>query len=196
MFEYDKELEKRTGIFHFKKMLSSQLCDEMVYEHQSSTNTAEGRIGLGNLNKDVKNTIDLKFDESHDPLTNEVYDVLRLGMDSISNKYTQLDQYPLYFLGLMIQLNKKGEGKFAPHMDNQPQNMETERFLAVVAYLNNVKEGGETKFYNPDIAFKPVKGDVIFFPATWKFMHEGCVPKSNDKYVMTTFVVCNRNYCL
>ena len=28
---------------------------------------------------------------------------------------------------------------------------------------------------------------LVIFPSTWKYLHEGVVPKSNDKYIITTF---------
>jgi hypothetical protein len=35
---------------------------------------------------------------------------------------------------------------------------------------------------------KPVAGDALFFPPFWTHMHCGEVPRSEDKYVISSFV--------
>ena len=59
-------------------------------------------------------------------------------------------------------------------------------------YLNDVAEGGETEFYYQDVKIKPKAGTMVIAPAYFTHTHRGNVPKSNDKYILTSWVLFNR----
>jgi hypothetical protein len=90
-----------------------------------------------------------------------------------------------------IRLKKyvANEGSFNDHVDvgDYPS---ARRFLSMLIYLNDVEDGGKTIFYNRDkqIDIIPVQGSVIVFPPLWLFPHRGEMPKSNDKYIMSTYL--------
>lgn len=87
----------------------------------------------------------------------------------------------------LVQRYKKGEGYFQPHADASSINT-SKRVAACLLYLNNVSRGGETNF--PRLGFKiPARaGQIAWFPATYTHVHEGTMPISNDKYIITTFI--------
>jgi hypothetical protein len=62
------------------------------------------------------------------------------------------------------------------------------RFLALLFYLNTVIEGGETEFMNLNVVVPPKAGSVMVFPPFWMFPHAGRTPRSNDKYVLGTYL--------
>ena len=62
------------------------------------------------------------------------------------------------------------------------------RFVAMLFYLNDDFEGGDTIFY-PEVSIRPKKGSVIVFPPYWLFPHEGTPVIKGEKYIMS-------NYCL
>tara|TARA_R100000030_G_scaffold93924_1_gene80371 strand:- start:31 stop:597 length:567 start_codon:yes stop_codon:yes gene_type:complete len=62
------------------------------------------------------------------------------------------------------------------------------RYLAMLFYLNDDFEGGETIFY-PEMSIRPKKGSVVVFPPYWLFPHEGTPVIKGRKYIMS-------NYCL
>jgi hypothetical protein len=35
---------------------------------------------------------------------------------------------------------------------------------------------------------KPVAGDAVFFPTFWTHMHCGEIPRSEDKYIVSSFL--------
>ena len=65
------------------------------------------------------------------------------------------------------------------------------RLLVMFFYLNDVEEGGETKFrFEPsgeEIAIKPKAGSVVCFPPTWQYPHSGSIPISGPKYVISSY---------
>jgi quercetin dioxygenase-like cupin family protein len=56
-------------------------------------------------------------------------------------------------------------------------------------YLNDVDEGGETEFYYQQQKVKPVKGRMVIAPAGFTHTHRGNKPESNDKYILTSWVL-------
>ena len=65
----------------------------------------------------------------------------------------------------------------------------SKRFLAFLFYLNEDFEGGATVFKTPDtFTVRPRKGNVVVFPPTWQYPHEGLMPKGKPKYIMSTYL--------
>ena len=76
---------------------------------------------------------------------------------------------------------------YGRHADSS--SLETSRrFIAMLFYLNDDFEGGETIFYPKNIV-RPKKGSVLVFPPFWLFPHEGRPVTKGTKYIMS-------NYCL
>ena len=65
----------------------------------------------------------------------------------------------------------------------------TKRFLAVVCYLNDNFEGGETEFPFFNCKSSVSTGGVILFPVGWTYLHRG-MPSRNGyaKYMLGTFL--------
>lgn len=66
------------------------------------------------------------------------------------------------------------------------------RVLLFMFYLNTVDEGGETEFYYQQRKFKPTQGKMVIAPAGFTHTHKGHVPISEDKYILTSWVMFNR----
>lgn len=81
----------------------------------------------------------------------------------------------------------KGGDQFQLHYDSL--GPVANRYLVFLWYLNDVSEGGETDF--PDIGVKvtPKEGRLVIFPPYWMFQHSGLPPKSNDKYIISTYLL-------
>ena len=59
------------------------------------------------------------------------------------------------------------------------------RLFAFMTYLNDVEDGGHTKYHHFDISIKPEIGKTIIWPAEWTHAHTGEVLKSGKKYIIT-----------
>ena len=83
--------------------------------------------------------------------------------------------------------------RFDPHVD--VLNYETSRrFLAFFIYINDVDEGGETKFLNFQkpgtfipFTVTPKRGRLLMFPPMWPWYHAGLKPESGNKYLIHSY---------
>ena len=110
-------------------------------------------------------------------LTNLVSHLFRLGEINAQKYVKQEGGYPYWHSEVFPQ----GE-------HNEPLH----RVLLFMFYLNDVAEGGETEFYYQDVKIKPKAGTMVIAPAYFTHTHRGNVPKSNDKYILTSWVLFNR----
>lgn len=76
---------------------------------------------------------------------------------------------------------------FEPHYDSMDDK--ANRYLVFLWYLNDVAEGGETEFLNLGIKVAPRTGRLLMFPPYWMFQHTGLPPRSNDKYIVSTYLL-------
>lgn len=74
----------------------------------------------------------------------------------------------------------------SPH---DPQNESLHRVLLWMYYLNDVSEGGGTSFYYQDKTISPKQGTLVIAPAGFTHTHRGEVPVSNDKYILTSWIM-------
>jgi hypothetical protein len=58
------------------------------------------------------------------------------------------------------------------------------RLMLVMAYLNNVEEGGETEFLYQSRRIKPEKGTIVICPSGYTHTHRGNPPLTGDKYMI------------
>ena len=87
-----------------------------------------------------------------------------------------------------IKCYNEGEDCFSQHVDIGDLSS-SKRFLAFLFYLNDDFDGGNTVFKLPEkIAIKPVQGDVLMFPPTWQYPHEGKPVINGTKYIMSTYL--------
>ncbi len=75
-----------------------------------------------------------------------------------------------------------------PHPHDASQDS-LHRVLFFLLYLNDVAEGGETAFYYQGTKIPPRAGTLLLAPAGFTHTHKGHVPRSNDKYVATSWVL-------
>jgi len=77
--------------------------------------------------------------------------------------------------------------QFEPHFDALDDRCD--RYLVFLWYLNDVSEGGETEFQNAGIKVQARVGRLVMFPPYWMFQHAGLPPISNDKYIVSTYLL-------
>jgi len=88
---------------------------------------------------------------------------------------------------VMKRYRPGSEERFQVHFDSL--NQFATRYLVLLWYLNDVQEGGETRFPQLDIAVAPRAGRLLMFPPYWMYQHEGVPPVSGDKYIVSTYLL-------
>ena len=94
-----------------------------------------------------------------------------------------------------LQKYNKGSGGYhhwhsehfpSPH---DPANSSLHRVLLWMYYLNDVPKGGGTSFYYQDKTISPKQGTLVIAPASFTHTHRGEIPVSNDKYILTSWIL-------
>ena len=75
--------------------------------------------------------------------------------------------------------------QFLLHFDSRGDS--AERSMAMIWYLCDVDDGGETVFPHLNIEIQPKKGNCLVFPPFWNYGHLARKPVSNDKLTLNVF---------
>jgi prolyl 4-hydroxylase len=88
---------------------------------------------------------------------------------------------------VMKRYQPNADERFQVHFDSAYQF--AHRYLVMLWYLNDVAEGGETRFPQLEVAVAPRAGRLLMFPPAWMYQHEGVPPTSGDKYILSTYLL-------
>lgn len=122
-------------------------------------------------------------------LTHENFDAVAAGNEEA---YMQF----LYRMGpIQAQKYPQGKGNYNYwHCEVYPEKNSVEalhRSLLFMFYLNDVETGGTTDFYYQERSIKPKAGRMVIAPGYFTHTHRGTVPESNDKYILTSWILMN-----
>lgn len=93
-----------------------------------------------------------------------------------------------FYQDLRIKRYRAGSGDgFQPHFD--ALGNVSHRYLVFLWYLNDVMEGGETEFCDLGVKVTARAGRLLMFPPYWMYQHAGLSPISNDKYILSTYML-------
>lgn len=154
----------------------------------------------GGFDADYRRCAEAKIDESF-PLFGKL--VCRLS--SMLRRYKEDvddDGSALSFVGRAEQplvfrydVDPERPNRFHAHTD--AWSMDTaSRVVSLIAYLNDVEEGGETRFeFQTDdmsgrrsvVKVKPKAGRILMFPSSFLYPHEALAPRSGPKYVLVSW---------
>ena len=169
--------------------LSKELCSEIIQLFENNTDKYPGITG-GGLNKSVKNTTDLVI-PMYDVKWKRIYKFILSELQTNIKKYfSKMSEFNyndnLTLNSIQVQKYNKGEGKYIYHDDARIYNGKC-RKITFIWYLNNITDGGETEFTNFKV--KPEAGKLVLFPSSWVYPHRANVPISDDKYIMTGWLL-------
>ena len=176
--------------------LSHDVCETIITKFNNDhSNKKKGVCGVG-YNTNVKCSTDYTITPNDDNWT----DIYQLLLSTLHNSiiqyeaqinnglYTHFKNTYLKSTVFQLQHYRKNNGKFLYHNDSLIDfNKKEERTLVYMWYLNDVTVGGETDFI--DFNIKPTAGKLVLFPSTWTYPHCANIPISNDKYIITGWIV-------
>jgi len=85
------------------------------------------------------------------------------------------------------QYSVEAGDRFQPHFDALDHF--ANRYLVFLWYLNDVADGGETEFVDLGLRIAARRGRLVMFPPYWMFQHAGLAPRSNDKFILSTYLL-------
>jgi hypothetical protein len=183
--------------------LDSGFCRHVIEKFEKDENKHDGYVGNGTVDKNIKSSIDLNItgypEWKHE---NDEFQVrLREGMLEYRNYLIDINprfspvSSQIRDSGFQIQRTDPGCG-YTWHSDSQfyceanngivTTNIRT---LTYIFYLNNVPkvDGGYTEFVD-GTQIVPDQGKLLFFPATWEYIHRGFPPQTIKKYICTGWI--------
>lgn len=131
-----------------------------------------------------------------DPKTGKPVKINQDNFNEIAEPQLEMLVQNLFRLGdVTQQMYKQGRGGY-PYWHSEvypqmPHNDALHRILLFMFYLNDVEEGGETEFYYQKMKVQPKQGTMVIAPAYFTHTHRGNIPKSGNKYILTSWVLFN-----
>jgi hypothetical protein len=197
------KLKEAIGIFD--NIFTPSECKNIISKLEKAITSGEaysGQSGDGG-NTHVKKTTDYNIlSHTKHKFTSQL--IMEKFNDTLSNKYLEnfpnireyshhriVNQKTFYPL-LQIQKYDKNSGHYnAWHVEAEDKNT-SDRAFVFILYLNDVEKGGETGFLIKEkgdfLKIQPKVGRLVIHPAAWPFIHKGYMPKSSDKYILTTWL--------
>lgn len=183
-------------------LIESEVCKEFITKCQTVWNASHEGKTLGGVDYSIKVTEDLHvselaFSEKELPWDNSWAQLERTFSDAIGTavsmykqEYRHLDDWiAVGDTGFQVQRYPKNFGYYRPHVDSFPGGSVHNRVLGCVVYLNDIQYGGETNFPLQEVKVAPKAGRISLFPATWTHLHESCSAITDDKWIISTFIV-------
>lgn len=159
-------------------------CDDLIHRSLRDRGAWKGAtVGANVLETETRDCNVLSLNTQ---LTGHVDDILlaKMFMDHADHYGKQThsaisDMEPLQLLHYTT-----ANQHYKPHADD---GADMPRLFSAVLYLNDVEEGGDTRFTRFDISVQPKAGRLVMFPANFAYEHEAKPPVSNEKFVVVTW---------
>jgi len=186
----------------YDNAIDLKLCDELVNEFENDwTNQVSTGANVYRLKTDTGRKLYKKFTEIDFrlvPRWHQKYGhILKPLMIEYTNKYYDDIGYPTHLRPPVFGYEPYRIKKYLPHSgisDRIDEHTDAsnlglcKRFLSLFWYLNDVEEGGETRFTGLNYHVKPKKGKLLVFPPMWMFPHEGCPVITGQKYLLHSYL--------
>jgi len=196
-------LGRSSAIGYIDNVIPQELCESIIRFFESNQHLFYVGMTVSGIMSDWKNSLDagvdqynllIDNDEDRDFLENinkQIFNLFGAALESYCDEFTDLKQHwkRRFDTGYKLQKYKKMEGFYKEHCDGGVYSTAgyNARVLGSVIYLNTVSKGGGTHFPLHDLTIPAVAGRVSFFPANFTHPHAGVMPKSEDKYILSTF---------
>lgn len=183
----------------FDNAVSNEYCDYVInhFETLKSFNKTYTRQQFEGVNQtSKKNEIYYLLEESDTQILDTNSKICHTFNDAIwkcysdyANEYGILSDLSKHHMDNIVQIQKTkpSEGYHMWHCENTKRS-HGDRILAILLYLNDIDDGGETEFLYQSIRVKPKKGSLIMFPAYFTHTHRGNPPLKQEKYNMATWI--------
>lgn len=187
-------------VYECKTLIPEDFCVHLIEKFERDIHKKIGQVGQRQTNTHIRNNIVLELTNRDDWKEENEYlhYIMNMGMtEYISyirdelygepNKHniSRLFAGDISISDFLIQKYSPGE-HFDWHTDNSQYE---KRMITFIMYLNTMDEnsGGETQFWKGKNII-PKRGNVIFFPSTWTYLHRGDKVLKGAKYIVTGFI--------
>lgn len=194
---------KSSAIMVAESIIEEELCQSIIGECKTHYDKLfyPGPV-ISGIFPDIKSSMDMNWSDGEVTrlgapsmpflsYEGQVVDALFSCIEYYRETFRWLWEWPgLSDTGFRLQHYRKNSGFYREHIDGGPgPGVAADRMLGAIIYLNTVETGGETYFREHDLKIPAKAGSIALFPAYWTHPHQGCVPISDDKWIVSSFVV-------
>lgn len=194
-------IENICNFIEIYKMYDTSYCDNIIQWFDSNKDKQNDGI-QGNergisVDKSIKDTTDIslsiydvQLDDNLSKIFYPIFSSLQYAINSYILKYEILNPVP-YKINESFNIQKyvKGQHFIKPHFESS-NIYNRDRFLTWMVYLNDVENGGSTKFPYYSLSIKPSKGNILIWPAEFTHTHFGDIVE-DEKYIITGWFKMN-----
>tara|TARA_Y100000590_G_scaffold401045_1_gene485639 strand:+ start:195 stop:836 length:642 start_codon:yes stop_codon:yes gene_type:complete len=158
-------------IFTVEGLLSESECEH--FKEKAATNMKRSMVSGYDKRKARRGLLDQRRTSSDCWISHTLDDITL----DVGKRISELVQIPLSHAEAFQVLHYADSQEYQAHLDTfDPTNKEYshylknggQRIITAIAYLNNVKEGGETSFPKIDKVIHPKRGKVVVFHDCYK----------------------------
>lgn len=177
--------------------LSREYCDSLIEKFEQSDETYQGFVGNSIVDKNIKNSIDLRLDgpswgEDTYILTQKLNDAADAWMREHHRMVNvTFPNGKVAFSGYQIQKTVPGKTGYVWHSDEAYFDLDEtpmRRYVTYLWYLND--NDGYTEFLDRKV--KPEAGKLLLFFADPSLIHRGIPPTTGVKYILTGWISTER----
>jgi len=190
-------------IYEVENFLDKRTCEDIIKRFEDDDRKIRGSTVSG-VSSAIKVSTDLpigleNFNSEWGDVNNKIINLI----------YTELDKYCKYMFKSGLIAKETPETALGQFMIGLPQiqktvkngyyrwhnDGDTNRLITYILYLNDVEDGiGGTTDFKCGKSIQPRAGKLIFFPATWNYVHRGKKLEKGEKYIMTSFIVSDPQF--
>lgn len=167
------------------------ICDELIaFFENNKANQTQGHTASG-VNLESKNSTDMAIrpneldQDDHRPIRDYLNALFACHQDYLEQWPFLKDVMPRAEMG-QFNIQRYDPGGHFQKVHSERTTLGTShRVLAWMTYLNDVEDGGATRFIHQDVSVQPQKGKTLIWPAEWTHAHVGNVLNSGNKYIIT-----------
>lgn len=181
----------------YSNVIPHDVCDEIIdqfnkAEYMGFTNTRKKSEGESLMKTEKDDThlfypAELNLNALDFDLLKEFNEHYLWGIayKQYAAKFDYLNKLPHHYSYVAkIQKTQPGQGYHTWHAEHSDKE-NSARIATWTAYLNDDFEAGETEFLYQQYRYKPNKGDIVIFPASYTHVHRGNPPIGGDKFIIT-----------
>ena len=179
------------------RISDSSLCDALIRcfeECRALDCVTRGRLGQHKIRLEKKHSFDLALSNIPTAVREQYGDVFDAYFTTLGEFVSDyMDRFPhLRSHTRSCSVNEtpniqhyppKG-GFFEEHYESAGPAV-AGRVLTFQSFLNDIREGGGTRFVYQDYITSPAKGKTVLWPADYTHVHCGVVAPREDKYIIT-----------
>lgn len=180
----------------FDDVVTKDYCDDVIkyfkyVEEVSLTSNRQQDEGVEKFKKEdrtyfFQDEMIKEYQLHNTHILREANHAFSAAINAYFNYYDILHSTNYGVFSYRLQKTEVGGGYHVWH--HERGNLENQhRFLAIILYLNDVEEGGETEFHYYPRRVQAKAGRILICPSDFTHTHRGNPPLSGDKYIITTW---------